>query len=68
MKLVQEYYEKMGITIFLNCTKDIEVSGYPNEFSQVMMNLFSNAKDALMKIKYLRNILKWLSKKRILMQ
>ena len=51
IKLVQEYYEKMGITIFLNCTKDIEVSGYPNEFSQVMMNLFSNAKDALVENK-----------------
>lgn len=46
-KLVQEYYAKSGIEIFLNCTNDIQISGYPNEFSQVIMNFFSNAKDAL---------------------
>lgn len=46
-KLVQEYYAKSGIEIFLNCTNDVQISGYPNEFSQVIMNLFSNAKDAL---------------------
>lgn len=47
IKLIQEYYEKVGIEIFLNCPKDVNISGYPNEFLQVMMNLFSNAKDAL---------------------
>lgn len=47
LKLVQEYYAKSGIDIFLNCTHDVHVSGYANEFSQVIMNFFSNAKDAL---------------------
>lgn len=47
VNLVQEFYAKSGITIFLNCTQDVQISGYPNEFSQVIMNLLSNAKDAL---------------------
>jgi len=47
LKLVKAYYAKAGIDIFLNCTQDVQISGYPNEFSQVLMNLFSNAKDVL---------------------
>ena len=47
MQLVKEYYAKAGIEMYLNCASDIHITGYPNEFSQVIMNLFSNAKDAL---------------------
>lgn len=47
LKLVKAYYAKSGIDIFLNCARDVQISGYPNEFSQVLMNLFSNAKDIL---------------------
>jgi len=47
INLVKEYYKKSGIEIFLNCTQDTQITGYPNEFSQVIMNLFSNAKDVL---------------------
>jgi two-component system, NtrC family, C4-dicarboxylate transport sensor histidine kinase DctB len=47
LNLVQEFYAKSGIEIFLNSTHDVQISGYPNEFSQVIMNLFSNAKDVL---------------------
>lgn len=47
MQLVKEYYAKAGIEMYLNCVSDIHITGYPNEFSQVIMNLFSNAKDAL---------------------
>ena len=45
--LVRLYYEKQDIKINLTCKEDFETLGYPNEFSQVMMNLFSNSKDAL---------------------
>ena len=48
LKLVKEYYAKSGIEIFLNATCDVEICGYPNEFSQVVMNLLSNAKDVLL--------------------
>ncbi len=47
MDLVKFYYEKANIKMRLSCEKDFETLGYPNEFSQVMMNLFSNSKDAL---------------------
>ena len=45
--LVQHYYEKIEIKINLICEEDFEILGYPNEFSQVLMNLFSNSKDVL---------------------
>ncbi len=45
--LVQHYYEKLDIKMNLICEEDFETLGYPNEFSQVMMNLFSNSKDVL---------------------
>ncbi len=45
--LVCNFYEKIDIKIDLICKDDFVVLGYPNEFSQVMMNLLSNSKDAL---------------------
>ncbi len=45
--LVQLYYEKLNINMNLICESDFDTLGYPNEFSQVMMNLFSNSKDVL---------------------
>lgn len=47
MGLLMHYYEKLDIHLELVCQNDFETLGYPNEFSQVMMNLFSNSKDAL---------------------
>ncbi len=47
ISLVKEYYEKAGISIFLRTQEDVKIKGYPNEFSQVIMNLLSNAKDVL---------------------
>ena len=47
IQLVKEYYAKAGVEIYFNASEDTYVYGYPNEFSQVLMNLFSNAKDAL---------------------
>lgn len=48
LKLVKAYYAQSGIEIFLNCAYDVQINGYPNEFSQVLMNLLSNAKDVLL--------------------
>lgn len=47
MDLVKSYYDHLDIKISLVCEEDFEVLGYPNEFSQVIMNLFSNSKDSL---------------------
>ncbi len=49
--LVLYYYKKHNIEINLICKSDFLTIGYPNEFSQVLMNLFSNAKDALLNLK-----------------
>jgi len=60
--LVQHYYEKIDIEMNLICEEDFETLGYPNEFSQVLMNLFSNSKDALKDIdnqkKYIEVVIK----------
>ena len=47
IKLVKEYYAKSEIELYISCAQELQIKGYPNEFSQVIMNLFSNAKDAL---------------------
>jgi signal transduction histidine kinase len=47
IQLMKEYYTKADIEISLVCPWDVHIQGYPNEFSQVLMNLFSNAKDAM---------------------
>lgn len=47
IELVEHYYEKIDIHITLAAEDDFVAKGYPNEFSQVLMNLFSNAKDVL---------------------
>ncbi|MBE0496363.1 MAG: HAMP domain-containing histidine kinase [Campylobacterales bacterium] len=47
--MMRNFYAKDAIEITLTCKGDCEAFGYPNEFSQVMMNLLSNAKDALEK-------------------
>ena len=61
--LVFHYYKKINININLVCKEDFETVGYPNEFSQVLMNLFSNAKDVLKELdgehkKYIEVIIK----------
>jgi len=60
--LVKHYYEKIDIEMSLVCDEDFETLGYPNEFSQVLMNLFSNSKDALQDIdnqkKYIEVVIK----------
>jgi signal transduction histidine kinase len=47
VELLEHYYEKLEIKMRLICEDEFELKGYPNEFSQVLMNLFSNSKDIL---------------------
>jgi signal transduction histidine kinase len=49
INMLRTFYAKEGIDIVLTCKEEQRVLGHPSEFSQVMMNLFSNAKDALLK-------------------
>ncbi len=49
--LVESSFEHNNIKIeFINSTT-IEIEGFPNEFSQVVLNILSNAKDALIEKK-----------------
>ncbi len=46
---IKSVYERDGILIQYNnqLTQDIFIAGYPNYFQQVLMNLYSNSRDAL---------------------
>ncbi|MFK5881793.1 MAG: ATP-binding protein [Sulfurospirillum sp.] len=46
-EILRVYFKKYSIDIDIICVEDFKILGYPNEFSQVIVNLFSNSKDAL---------------------
>ena len=45
--LVDAGLANQNITIHLDAAKEIMVNGFPNEYSQVLLNLLSNARDAI---------------------
>ncbi|MDX1808532.1 MAG: ATP-binding protein [Sulfurospirillaceae bacterium] len=47
IEIIGGYYKRDKINIILTTLNDFEIMGFPNEFSQVIINLFSNSKDAL---------------------
>ena len=47
LEILSSYFKRYGICIDIVCRDDFKILGYPNEFSQVIINLFSNSKDAL---------------------
>jgi len=47
ISLITKFYEKERISIKIVGAGDIKIDGYKNEFCQVLLNLLSNAKDAL---------------------
>ena len=42
---VRSFCAKEGIDVKIECHKDIQILGYQNEFTQVILNLFNNARD-----------------------
>jgi signal transduction histidine kinase len=46
--LVESSYKNSGIAIHLDAPNDLELMGFPNEYSQVLLNLLSNAKEAVL--------------------
>jgi signal transduction histidine kinase len=46
-EILSNYFKKYNININIICKNDFKILGYSNEFSQVMINLLSNSKDAL---------------------
>ncbi|MBM9499466.1 PAS domain S-box protein [Leptospira sp. 201903071] len=46
--LVSESLKNQNISIYFNPNEDYQVFGFPNEFSQVILNIIANSRDALM--------------------
>ncbi|MEI7673098.1 MAG: ATP-binding protein [Deltaproteobacteria bacterium] len=46
--LVESSYKSNDIAIHLDAPNDLELLGFPNEYSQVLLNLLSNAKEAVL--------------------
>ncbi len=51
IELVEASYENSNIKLHTNFDESIQINGYPSEFSQVILNILSNAKDALVEHK-----------------
>jgi len=47
VNLVDAAMKSSNINIAIKCEHDVEVIGYSNEYSQAMMNILSNARDAI---------------------
>ncbi len=45
--LIEASYKNSNIELQVDLDENIELQGYPSEFSQVVLNIISNAKDAL---------------------
>jgi signal transduction histidine kinase len=50
-ELIEASYNNNNITLKTDLDTDITIEGYPSEFSQVILNILSNAKDALIEYK-----------------
>jgi signal transduction histidine kinase len=51
IELIEASYNNNNITLQTNLDKEISIEGYSSEFSQVILNILSNAKDALIENK-----------------
>ncbi len=56
LSILEGSLERANIEVEKNLQPDLVVYGYPNEFSQVILNILSNAKEALMGTKRSRHI------------
>jgi|GEM_PF-1954633 len=46
--LVEDGLKSNNISVILEAPYDVQLLGFPNEYSQVLLNLFSNARDAML--------------------
>ncbi len=46
--LVESSFQNSHISIHINAPHDLNLLGFPNEYSQVLLNLLSNAKEAIL--------------------
>lgn len=62
IQIIDETLKRDGITLDISSIDDPQVNGYPNEYSQVLMNLILNAKDAFQEQKTVNphiSVLSW---------
>ena len=45
--LVETSFRSSNIDLWMQATRDFELLGFPNEYSQVLLNLITNARDAI---------------------
>jgi signal transduction histidine kinase len=45
---MESSFQSSNITIHIEAPNDIRMLGFPNEYSQVLLNLLSNARDAIL--------------------
>jgi signal transduction histidine kinase len=45
--LVQASFQEAGISIAIDASEDMRLFGFPNEYSQALLNLLNNAKQAI---------------------
>jgi len=48
MSLIEPNLTATNIEVTINRLQDVNIDGYPNEYAQVLLNLISNAKEAIM--------------------
>lgn len=48
VSLIEEHFKYQGISIDISSTGEPQINGYPNEYGQALLNLLTNAKDALL--------------------
>lgn len=48
LKLVSQSLKNHNIDVRVECDPDAQANGFPNEFSQVVLNILNNAKDAML--------------------
>ena len=50
MIMVESSFKKNDISIHIHAPNDLKLQGFPNEYSQVFVNLLSNAQEAILKL------------------
>jgi signal transduction histidine kinase len=48
ISLVESSFQHSNISIHIDALQDLKLLGFPNEYSQVLLNLLSNAKEAIL--------------------
>ncbi len=56
VELIEASYKSSSIEVISYLEENVEINGYPSEFSQVVLNILSNAKDALIEHKELDRV------------